>query len=474
MSTELKKSLLAILEPVGQTHLLRFWDSLTEDEQSSLAGEIKSIDWPTVLGWVATAGEGLSEEEKAKAFPAPYKPNTPKTHGDKELYEQAIALGKKLLSEGKVAAFTVAGGQGTRLGFDHPKGTYPTTPIKNKSLFQIFAEGILRTQKKYSSTIYWYIMTSPANNGETVTFFKDHNYFGLNPSQVMFFAQAMLPSFDISSGKALLASPGALALSANGHGGSFAALHDSGALADMLNKGINTLSYWQVDNPLIRQFDPLFLGMHNLLKSDMSSRALIKRDYKEKLGHFCILDGKSIIIEYSDMPDDMLKRLDSEGLLAFRAGSPAIHVLSTDFIDRITRGKLDFQPHRALKKVPYIDEHGTHIAPEAPNAVKLEFFLFDALPLANNPLVLEGDRDEEFAPIKNPDGQDSPASCRQALLERTARWFDKAAIPFPRNADGTPAALVELSPAVYGGPDDIAANAARIPAIKAGDSLYID
>lgn len=473
MSTEEKKELEKILQPVGQIHLLRFWDELTDEGKAKLAAQIKSIDWPQVLEWCKSAGEGLTQQELASVKPAPYKAIEPENAADEELYAKARAIGLKLVAEGKVAAFTVAGGQGTRLGFKGPKGTYPVSQIKGKTLFQLFAEGILRTQAQNNTTIPWYIMTSVINDKATREFFKQNSYFGLKEEQVMFFSQAMLPAFDLESGKALLETKDSLALSPNGHGGSFLALRDSGALADMRKKGIEVLSYWQVDNPMIRQFEPLFIGLHYLTNSDMSSRALIKRDAKEKLGHFCILDGKLIIIEYSDMPEVLVNATDADGRLSFRAGSPAIHILSTKFIERLTSGRLDLKPHRAIKKVPYINENGEAVAPTSPNAQKLEFFLFDALPLANSPLILEGDRNEEFAPVKNPDGNDSPASCRAAMLARAARWFDEAGIPFPRKADGTLDAVVELSPVKFGCAADVKAQADNLPAIKSGDEIYI-
>lgn len=474
MSSTLKATLFNVLEPVGQTHLLRFWDELSEESQQKLAQQIQAIDWPQVMEWTRTAGTGLGADELSGLKPAPYVPRTPRTPEETRRHEEARRRGEELLRAGKVAAFTVAGGQGTRLGYAGPKGTYPVTAVRSKSLFQLFAEGILRAQKQYGTQINWYIMTSVINHDATCSFFSEHNYFGLNPEQVTFFSQGMLPAFDLQTGKALLESKDSLALSPNGHGGSFMALRESGALADMKAKGITTLTYWQVDNPMVKPFDPLFIGLHDISGSDMSSKALIKRNAAEKLGHFCILDGKTIIIEYSDMPDELLNLTDGEGRLAFRAGSPAIHVLSIAFIEKLTAGKLDFKPHRAKKKVPFVNDNGESIAPESPNALKLEFFLFDALPVANSPLILEGSREDEFAPVKNPSGEDSPDSCRAALLAQAARWFEEAGRPLPRKADGTLDALVELSPATFAGPDDIRRFSDKMPSVAPGEIAYFE
>jgi len=405
--------------------------------------------------------------------PAPYTPLEPATAADKGYQATCRERGQNLLKGGKLAGFTVAGGQGTRLGYDGPKGTFAFTALRKATLFQFFAESILRYQEKFSCALPWYIMTSPANDQATRKFFTKQKYFGLSPDNLMFFTQGTLPAFDLE-GKAILSAPDSLALSANGHGGSFAALKDSGALEDMQRRGVSILSYWQVDNPLVKLFDPLFIGMHDLTGSEMSSRALIKRDPMEKLGHFCRLDKRTIIVEYSDMPEKLLYETDASGMLRYRAGSPAIHLLSCEFIQRLTNGSLDFQPHRALKKVPFVDDSGLEQNPSQPNAIKLEFFLFDALPLAKNPLIFAADRREQFAPIKNASGADSAESCRAALLERCANWFDQAGKPFPRKSDGSPDAIVEISPRRCVDTEDFLEQHTFLPAVSRGKSLLLD
>lgn len=473
MSIERKNKLLGILENVGQTHVLRFWDSLDAAGQNKLAAQIMGVNWQQCRQWIEGA---LQEKHLELPFerlrPAPYQALTAESADEKAYQRKCIAHGEELLRQGKIAAFTVAGGQGSRLGFDGPKGTYVFTPLRKASLFQFFAESILRYQEIYRVVLPWYIMTSPANDDATRNFFGDNGFFGLDPANVSFFQQGTLPAFDLQ-GKALLEAPDSLALSANGHGGSFAALKDSGALADMQRRGVQTISYWQVDNPLVRLFDPLFIGMHASSGSEMSSRALVKRDPLEKLGHFCMLDNQSIIVEYSDMPEKLLYAKDNEGRLLYRAGSPAIHLLDCDFIDRLTSGSLDFQPHRALKKVPCLDEQGKLLQPESENAIKLEFFLFDALPLAKETLILEVERSEQFAPIKNAEGADSPESCRKALLERSANWVEAAGQSFPRDAKGDPAALLEISPRHYVDRDDFLSRKEVPPKLSCGEKQVL-
>ena len=446
MKSTTRQELEALLAPVGQEHLLRFWEKLTDSERTRLATQIQTVDWKQVAGWIHDAlGEtGTTAIPFERLSPAPYVALRPRTEDEANHLREAVEAGERLLQNGKVACFTVAGGQGTRLGFNAPKGTYCFSPLRNKSLFQYFAEAILRNQEKYATTLPWYIMTSPANHDDTIHFFEQHRFFGLKPENVRFFIQGTLPGFS-QDGKALLATPDTLALFANGHGGTFAALRDSGTLDDLDARGIEYLSYWQVDNPMVTVCDPLFIGLHHLTGSEMSSRCLVKRDAMEKLGHFTLLDGKLMIVEYSDMPKELLEKRDADGQLTFRPGSPAIHILSRDFIRRLTTGTFALKPHRANKKIQFVDETGNLVTPDAPNGIKLEFFIFDALPLARNPLILEADRNEEFAAIKNATGNDSPESCRTALLERTAHWLEMAGVKMPRDEQGAPAAKVEIS-----------------------------
>ncbi len=477
MSRYTKDQLYTILAPVGQEHLLHFWDLLSEQERDVLGDQINAIRWTEVLQWfhqVQDARDAAIPFDKLT--PAPYVPLTPATPAEALRQEEARKAGEELLRQGKVAGFTVAGGQGTRLGYDGPKGTYCFSPLHNKSLFQYFAEGILRNREKYGCAIPWYIMTSPANHQATVDFFEKNAFFGLPKEDVRFFTQGQLPGFD-QDGKAFLEAPGRLALFANGHGGTLAALRDSGTLDDMEARGVEYLSYWQVDNPLVSVFDPLFLGLHHLSGSQMSSRALIKRDPMEKLGHFCLLDGKTIVVEYSDMPEELLQQTDEQGRLRFRAGSPAIHVISREFIRQLTNGTLALTPHRALKKIKYTAPDGTQIAPDKPNGIKLEFFIFDAIPFAKNPLILEGDRKEEFAAIKNAEGSDSPASCRTDLQERCARWLEAAGVSIPRKSDGSLDATLEISPRKATCVDDVKALASQglLPQeVPAGGKLDVE
>lgn len=464
------------LATVGQAHVLHFWAQLDFREREQLLEQVDQVDWPEVARLVKTHVQSQPRFDLSKhdVRPAPYYPHHPRP--DQEaLYRRARQRGIDLLAGGKVAAFTVAGGQGTRLGWEGPKGTYPATPIRGLSLFGCLAEYLQRASRKWGGPIPWYIMTSPGNDAATRRFFRDHGYFGLREADVMFFSQGMMPAIDMSSGKVLLQSPGSLALSPNGHGGSLKALYTSGAVADMRRRGIEQISYTQVDNPIVRVVDPLFLGLHDLEGAQMSSKMLLKAYPMEKLGNFCILDGKLTVIEYSDLPADLAQERLEDGTLRFKAGSIAIHALRVDFVEALSTGpqgsRLPF--HRAEKKVPYVDlETGRPVQPDRPNAVKLEMFVFDALPLTQRSVIYETDRLDEFAPIKNASGPDSPATSRAIQIERAVRWLAHHGVAVPRGADGHPAAVVEIRQSTAIEPEDL--RQVTLPqAIQAGDELLI-
>lgn len=453
----MKDSLRQTLKSFGQEQLLRFEAAASCEENAALEAELEKINFPyldkLIKDYVLKKPE-ISIPSDLQ--PAPYFPLVPVCAEQQKLYDEAEKYGKKLISEGKVACLIVAGGQGTRLGYDGPKGTYPIGPVSGRSLFEYFALSIRRNEIKYNTKISWYVMTSLLNNQQTVDFFEENNYFGLQKEQVFFFIQGTMPAIGYD-GKLLMSSKSSLCLSPDGHGGTLLALKKSGALDDMRAKGIEYLSYFQVDNPLVPVLSPRFIGLHVMEKSDMSAIMLAKTNAFEKLGNFCIADGKLQIIEYSDLPDDLAQSVDENGKLRFIAGSPAIHVISCKFIEKLTcDGTLSLPSHRADKKVPCLDENGNQIKPEEPNAVKLETFIFDALQLADKTMVLEGDRKEVFAPTKNATGVDSAESCREMLIARDCRRLEAAGVKIPRQADGTPDCKVEISPLIAVDDEDVA------------------
>src|SRR4051812_36569044 len=318
------------LTATGQPQVLRFFDQLEEPRKEKLRKQLLALD----LGEIDELAETHVRHKAPVAIPQKIEPvqiypRRPRA-GQERLYADAADRGNALLREGKVAAFLVAGGQGTRLGYDGPKGEFPVTPIKNKPLFQVFAEQLQAWSRDSGKPVPWYIMTSEANDAATREFFAKNNSFGLDPANVFFFQQGMMPAFDLH-GRMLLGEKDSLALSPDGHGGSLRALAKSGALADMRRRGIEHLSYFQVDNALVHTIDPLFLGLHDITGSEMSSKTIPKAGPLEKVGNFVVGDGVLQVIEYSDLPDDLAKQTTADGSLKFNAGSIAIHALRVSF-----------------------------------------------------------------------------------------------------------------------------------------------
>lgn len=474
MKQDLSADMIGQIKQANQGHLLAFWEQLTPQQQGNLQSHLEKIDFSKIPSWVEQYVKNASSLAiPTHIEPAPSYPPTARDTKQAEKYQKAEMLGIELLKQGKVGGFIVAGGQGTRLGFDGPKGNFPISPVKNKTLFRIFGETILAASCKYGTEIPWYVMTSPLNYQETCQIFESEGWFGLNKKSVYIFIQGTMPNFAMD-GKILLADKGTIATSPDGHGGSLKALYDSGALADMKKRGVEYLSYWQVDNPLVYLFDPLFIGLHAMDGSEMSSKALLKAFPLEKVGNFCLADGKVTVIEYSDLPDEQAHRLNPDGSLAFELGSIGIHIISTSFVEKLN-GKGDFALpfHRAVKKIPHIDNAGNMVEPAKPNGVKLETFVFDALPMASHSMILQTVRSQEFAPVKNATGVDSADVTREMMVERAAGWLEAAGIKVPRKADGRPDCVIEISPLFAVCPQDVKAKAAAIKPIRSGEVVYL-
>ncbi|MBW7988637.1 MAG: UDPGP type 1 family protein [Planctomycetes bacterium] len=459
-----------VLKKHRQSHLLAFWDQLDTVQRQRLLSQIRQLDLAKIDGWVADyVKKPSSDAIRGDLLPAPFYSLRPSDNKQKRKYAEAVKLGQHLIRQGKVAAFVVAGGQGTRLGFDGPKGDFPISPVKNKTLFQIFAEYIAAASKKYNTVCPWYIMTSPLNRARTEEIFRSNNYYGLDEKDVFIFQQGTIPNFS-PDGKVLLADKANLSSSPDGHGGSLKALYQSGAIDDMKRRGVEFISYFQVDNPLINIFDPLFIGLHALDKAEMSSRAVIKTGPYEKVGNFCLADGRLNIIEYSDLPDELAERQNPDGSLTFKLGSIAIHIINRAFAERLNTDGFSLPLHRALKKILHIDEHGE---PVEPNGVKLETFVFDAVPLASKSIILETLRPEEFAPTKNAAGVDSVVTARKMMVARAASWLESAGLTVPKKPDGSIDCVIEIAPGFALGKEDIKEKLNQIPQINPDDEIYL-
>jgi UDP-N-acetylglucosamine/UDP-N-acetylgalactosamine diphosphorylase len=299
------------------------------------------------------------------------------------------------------------------------------------------------------------VMTSPATDAETRQFFRRKNYFRLPPQDVWFFCQGTMPAVDLESGRLLLEAPGRLCLSPNGHGGTITGLRDSGLLDRLGELGVETIYYFQVDNPLVNLMDRLFIGRHRTEAAEVSSKVLPKTGPKEKVGNFLLVDGRCSMIEYSDLPDEWAHETDENGKLKFWAGNPAIHLFDVAFLRKLTAEGDRLPWHPARKKVPHLGD----AEPATENALKFERFIFDSLPQAERWTVLSTFREEEFAPVKNKDGVDSPATAQQMMCAQAARWLREVGVEVPAGI------RVEISPLFAIDALDLRRQAARIPTV---------
>lgn len=408
---EVPAELLERLKRTGQEHVLFGWQYLHEPERLGLLEQLQQIDLESLASLYALRDQrdAVPSLDRIAPFPVTDPASLP---------PETRQLGETALRQGQVAALVVAGGQGTRLGFDLPKGIYPIGPLSQKSLFQLHAEKVLALGRRYGRPVPLLIMTSPATHAQTLAFFESHRHFGLNASDVYFFQQATMPALDLVTGKLLLEKPGVLAVSPNGHGGTLTALADSGLLAILRQRSIRYVYYFQVDNALLHIADPLFIGHHIHSQAEVSVKVIEKEYPAEKMGVFVLVDGRCGIIEYSDLPEELAQARDTDSKLLYRAANPAIHLFDIDFLTRITTGHARLPWHIARKKVPHINERGDLVRPDRENALKFEMFIFDALPLAQRWTALATTRAAEFVPLKNATGPDSPETVRTALIQQ--------------------------------------------------------
>ena len=436
-----EKKLIGLMEQNGQSHLLRFWPELNDAGKDLLIGDLKKIDFKLFKRFLDIEDEVAP---KNRDISLPPVIEIPKSSAQEKREEEAFEVGCRLIGESKLAVFTAAGGQSSRLGLDYPKGAYGVTPIKKKPLFQVYAEKIGYMQDRFGVGIPWIIMVSETNREQTREFFESNGFFGLKIDRVRFVEQGGFPAYD-PSGKIFLREKGRVFTSPSGHGGTFFTLKESGALSWLQNLGIEEIFYSQVDNVLVKLLDPVFIGYHTLAKSDMSSKCVMKRHPEEKVGVFVLEKGRMTVVEYTELA---LLEVLKEGLSpeSFRAGSIAIHMINLGFARRLVRGGLKLPLHRAYKRIPHVGRDGESVDPESPNGYKIETFIFDALKYANNTVVMEVAREEEFSPLKNRSGDDSPSTVKRDQVMFYARWLEEAGVDVPKDSRGIPKYRIEVSP----------------------------
>jgi UDP-N-acetylglucosamine/UDP-N-acetylgalactosamine diphosphorylase len=457
--------LVEALRSAGQSAAAERLRALSGAAAGRLAEQLRRFDMDLVARLA-----GLVRSRAGSASVGEFEP-APVTRADRPAEQVAAArrAGREEIARGRVAAFVVAGGQGTRLRFDGPKGCYPVGPASGKTLFRIHAEKVLAAGRRAGVSIPLYVMTSETNDAAVREFFAENARFGLPPDDVFFCVQRMLPAFD-ARGEMIFDRPDHVFVSPDGHGGSYFALESSGALDDMERRGIRRVSYFQVDNPLVSAVDPEFIGEHVRSGSEMSSKVLRKREPLEKLGVFGFVDGELRVVEYSEMSTELQRQTLPDGSLKYAFGSIAVHVIDAGLARRMAGADLPF--HVARKAVPTLDDSGDPVTPAEPNGFKLERFVFDAVPRARNPLVLEVEREEEFAPVKNFEGDDSPETARAAMLAKHRRLLEAAGLAPP------PGVGVEISPLFAGSADELKERAAEVEArlqgAAPGDKIYLE
>jgi UDP-N-acetylglucosamine/UDP-N-acetylgalactosamine diphosphorylase len=437
----LEQQLVEDLHAAGQGHLVAHAAALSISQRTAFAAQLQSVNWPELSRWQHPDSHAAVIDPREIEPPAQLIRRTQEGTDD-ERWQAARARGEAALASGTVASIVVAGGQGTRLGFDAPKGFFPIGPVTGATLFQGFFEQLEVVRRQTGRTVPLLVMTSDATHNETVEGLRRHAWFGRSPDDVWLFCQGNMPALDAVTGRALLSGPGQLALSPDGHGGMLAALQRGGLLQRCAQAGIETFFYHQVDNPATIVCDPAFLGWHLRERAEVSTKVVPKRAAEEKMGVAVTVQGTTRIIEYSDLPPAVATATDDRGRLRIWAGNTAIHAFDRQFLERAAQNSAALPFHRAQKVVPYWTAETGPVVPTAPNAIKLERFIFDLLPTAERALIVETQRDLEFLPVKNAQPPDAPESVRAALQQRWRTWLRAAGAEI---ADDVP---VEISPLV--------------------------
>ncbi len=402
----------AILKKYNQEHLLNGYEKLEEKKQKQLLDQIMSIDFELIKSlYNNTKKEDESNNDKIEPmeYLDKYKLN------DKYKYYENI--GKQAIKEGKLAAVTMAGGQGTRLGHNGPKGTYDIGLDSHKSLFELLSDYLKEEGKRYGVTIPWFIMTSRENNKQTVEFFEKHKFFGYQKDKnIFFFIQGELPMVD-TEGKILIGEDGLIKQAADGHGGIYESLVKSGMTEKMRHLGIEWVFIAGVDNCLVKMADPVLMGIAIDKGVTVACKSIVKANPHEKVGVFCKRNGKPGVIEYSEITNEMAEAVDENGELLYGESHILCNLFRIDAVERMGVTPLPY--HSAFKKAKFIDKDGNLVVPDSPNAYKFEAFLFDAFGKVDDMAILRVKREEEFAPVKNADsaGVDCPSTARKLYEE---------------------------------------------------------
>ena len=397
---------LDILKKYGQEHLLNNFENLSEEKKERLLDQILYIDFNQISDLYNQTKEAVSFAND-KIEPIDFVDKSALSSDELNKYN---SIGEEEIKKGKYAVVTMAGGQGTRLGHSGPKGTFMLGLENDKSIFEILIDTLKENNEKYGVVIPWYIMTSRENNGQTTKFFEDNNYFGYDKNSIIFFKQGELPMCS-EEGKLLIDENGLIKEAADGHGGIFESMKRNGIIDDMKQRGIEWVFIGPVDNVLVKMVDPTLLGVAIDKNVLAAGKSVVKANSKEKVGVFCKRNGKPGVVEYTEITDDLAEATDENGNLIFAESHINCNMFNVKVIEEVSMKKLPY--HSAHKKAKYINENGELVVPEKPNAYKFESFIFDAFDMLNDMAILRVKREEEFAPVKNAEGNDSPETARK-------------------------------------------------------------
>ncbi len=402
-----EKEAIDKLKEYGQNHIVNILEKLDETKKQELIEQINKIDFHQMMELYQNTKKEI-EFKESKIKPVPYLDKAKLT---KEQREEFDKLGEEVVKNNQYAVVTMAGGQGTRLGHTGPKGTFKLDVYgKGKYLFEILADNLQEANKKYGVVINWYIMTSKENNADTVEFLEKNNYFGYDKNKVIIFKQSELPLVD-TEGKFLINKEYKIKEASDGNGGTYSSLRASGCLADMKEKGIKWVFIGSVDNALLKMIDVTLLGMAIKKGVQIASKSVAKANPQERVGVFCKMNNHPKVIEYTELPEKMAEEVDSDGELKFGESHIMCNLYTIDAIEKISKEPLIY--HTAFKKNSYIDENGKEVIPTEPNSYKFESFIFDAFELFDDIAILRGKREDDFAPVKNKEGVDSPKTAKE-------------------------------------------------------------
>ena len=396
-----------ICQKYGQEQLLDAYSRIKdEQDKQSFLDQILTIDFKQIEDIYEGKNVSSSKFNDANVEPIEF---VDKYKLPKKEYEKYEKIGTEKIKAGKLAVVTMAGGQGTRLGHNGPKGTFDLGLDSHKSIFEILTDVLKEARKKYEVDIPWYIMTSEENDATTQEFFEENDFFGYPKNCVGFFKQGKLPMVD-ENGKILIDEHGKIKEASDGHGGIFQSLRRDGVLFDLKSRNIEWVFIGGVDNVLVKPVDPVFVGLACDKNVEAAGKSIIKASPEEKVGVFCKHNGKPSVIEYSEISKEMAEETLPNGELKYAESHILCNLFSLKAIEKISTQKLPY--HKAFKKATYTDKNGKVIVPDKPNAYKFEAFLFDAFESLDDLIILRVKREEEFAPVKNKAGQDSPETAR--------------------------------------------------------------